>query len=311
MLDTDRYRAVLLDDSIPTGDDPVGQTRLTTFQITFPRIVLAEFNTHRMFARNAASSRAIPTKVLLDDVAKRPYIPDPFGKNQRGMQANGPLDAAVTEKAYLAYMRARRSALGAARELAALGVHKEDVNRLLEPWLWTTVVVTGTTAAYANFFHLRCDAQAHPAIRRIALKMRDAYRAATPRSLAMGAWHTPYATTLPSTVSDADRVRVSVGRCARVSVLGHDGEIDAARDIALHDRLMAAGHWSPFEHQATPVAGHRPDLDAAGARTGPVWGVAGAQNRADLGGNLGHGWVQYRKTCPGEYVTTLGGADGG
>ena len=51
------YHAEVLIDSV----NPAGQ-RLTTFVLRFPRFVLSEFNTHRMFSRNASSSRAIPTR---------------------------------------------------------------------------------------------------------------------------------------------------------------------------------------------------------------------------------------------------------
>ena len=49
--------------------------RLTTFICVFPRIVLAEFNTHRMLSRNSASSRAIPFNKMLEMVKTNPFIP--------------------------------------------------------------------------------------------------------------------------------------------------------------------------------------------------------------------------------------------
>ena len=36
--------------------------RVTTMEVTMHRFVLAEFNTHRVFSRNSASSRAIPVR---------------------------------------------------------------------------------------------------------------------------------------------------------------------------------------------------------------------------------------------------------
>ena len=40
-----------------------------------PRIILAEFNTHRLFSRNSASSRAIPFKKMVQSVLENPFIP--------------------------------------------------------------------------------------------------------------------------------------------------------------------------------------------------------------------------------------------
>jgi thymidylate synthase ThyX len=60
--------------------------RLTTFIITFPRFILAELNTHRMFSRNSASSRAIPFKKMVESVQKNPFIPIAWQKDHSGMQ---------------------------------------------------------------------------------------------------------------------------------------------------------------------------------------------------------------------------------
>ena len=60
--------------------------RITTFLLTFPRIILAEFNTHRMFSRNSASSRAIPFKKMVESVETNPFIPIAWQKDHKGMQ---------------------------------------------------------------------------------------------------------------------------------------------------------------------------------------------------------------------------------
>ena len=39
--------------------------RLTTFEIEYPRFILAELNTHRQLSRNSSSSRAIPIQNIL------------------------------------------------------------------------------------------------------------------------------------------------------------------------------------------------------------------------------------------------------
>ena len=49
--------------------------RVTTMEVTFHRTVLAEFNTHRMFSRNSASSRAIPVEKMLMRAVANPAWP--------------------------------------------------------------------------------------------------------------------------------------------------------------------------------------------------------------------------------------------
>lgn len=134
-------------------------------------------------------------------------------------------------------------------------VHKSVTNRLLEPFMWHTAIITATE--WSNFFALRTDKNAQPEFRHIALMMQKLYETNTPRYLGYSSWHLPL-------VKDNEVFgdhypfdwdywkKVSVGRCARVSYLTHDGVRDPDADVALHDRLMTNGHLSPFEHVATP-----------------------------------------------------------
>lgn len=252
------YAAKIIADSL----SPAG-VRLTTFEVTFPRIVLAEFNTHRMFSRNSASSRAIPVKKMIERVMADPYIPTSWGKNQRGMQAEQEVAGEVSQRARQQWLIARDEAVGAARRLLDLGIHKQLTNRLLEPFMWHTVIVTATE--WDNFFHLRN----HPG-RRVSCKDGTVV------------W------------VGADPVKISVGRCARVSYLTHDGRRDPDEDVALHDRLLQSGHLSPFEHVARPRQSDDDDRYSYGLFH-PEVGLTDAWF-----GNF-RGWVQYRKTIPGEF----------
>ena len=242
------YSARILADSL----SPAG-CRLTTFEVTFPRIVLAEFNTHRMLSRNSASSRAIPVEKRIAAVEADPFVPESFGRNQRGMQAANALDGTEAAAAEHSWRVACQMAIGEARVLAGLGVHKQLANRLIEPFCWHTVIVSATE--WQNFFNLRCHAAAQPEIRRSAEMMRELYQASQPAKLHIGEWHLPL-------VSDEERHEiephrlplVSAGRCARVSYLTHDGRRDPAEDVRLANQLMANGHMSPFEHPAQALA---------------------------------------------------------
>lgn len=270
--------ARILADSIRADGEPV---RLTTFELQYPRFVHSEFMTHRLLSRNAASSRAIPIERMIADVLEDPAMPVHWGSNKPGMQAGAELTSNTREEAQWYWLRARGQAVDTAREMSALGLHKQIVNRILEPWALITVICTATD--WANFYHLRRDAQAQPEIHALADAMWTAQQASTPTPRASGwgpaadEWHLPLVTmdereTLPL----ADLIKISTGRCARVSYLTHEGKRDPAADIALHDRLAASGHWSPFEHAAR------------------------VQDTPTRSGNF-YGWNQYRKTLPAEH----------
>jgi thymidylate synthase ThyX len=238
---------VVLDSVSPAG------VRLTTIEVTLHRFVLAELNTHRVFSRNSASSRAIPTPKQLQRIVEDPAIPIEFGTNQRGMQAAAPLTGAEHDAALAAWLEARDRAVEAAERLFDLGVHKQVVNRILEPFMWHTVIVTATD--WDGFWQQRCSPLAQPEIRVAAEAMRAVFEASEPTPVAAGEWHTPYLRPDEADLDPELRTRVSAARCARVSYLTHDGRRDLSADETLYERLVTAdpAHWSPLEHVATPA----------------------------------------------------------
>ena len=253
---------------------PETGSRLTTFELTYPRFIHSEFMTHRKFSRNSASSRAIPTKILLDQVKNHPVIPIHWGRLQSGMQAFEELNGVSALECKQGWLYLRDAAVQTVERMYALKLHKQIANRLLEPWMWITVVATSDERGLKNFFKLRCHEAAEPQIQKLAYMMLQEYSESVPRTLEIGQWHSPY----------SDDIVVSVARCARLSYLNQLGkEVDGKRvpwskadDYALHDRLAEMGHWSPFEHQAeccNPLIG---------------------------GSNFCDGWFQYRKTFVGE-----------
>jgi thymidylate synthase ThyX len=209
--------------------------------------VLAELNTHRVFSRNSASSRAIPTHKRIAQVLDDPAIPIEFGSNQAGMQAGAPIED--EDKARNEWLRARDAAVEHASALLEMGVHKQVVNRVLEPFMWHTVVISSTY--WENFFDQRCSPLAQPEIRAFAEVVRGAIEGSEPDWLTPGEWHLPF--TRDSTYADTyEQIRVSVARCARTSYETHDGEIDVAKDLELYQKLVNARpmHASPLEHVA-------------------------------------------------------------
>lgn len=315
------YSAKILADSI----SPL-KHRLTTFEVCFPRLVLAEFNTHRMFSRNSASSRAIPVSKQLKKIMVDPFIPERFGINQAGMQSHEFHEGAKHDEAVRVWLKGRDRAVATAFELMLgesifisvatanggslsdvtndrfdhlinlldpkyreehlpdveiLNVHKQLANRVLEPYMWHTVIVTATE--WGNYFALRVDKEAQPEIRRIAELMLELYESNEPTFVDFGSWHLPLVR--PEEIKSKelpydDWRKVSAGRCARVSYLTHDGVRAPYADIELHDRLSGNGHMSPLEHPARPMT----PLEY---ENGP-WS-----------GNF-HGWHQYRKDLPNE-----------
>jgi hypothetical protein len=236
------------------------EKRITTFELTFPRCVLAEFNTHCQLARNSASSRAIPVEKIIARVLETPFVPDRFSKNQKGMQASeywvpgDPEYPSCTEQ----WLNARDAAVKHAKVLTGLGVHKQDVNRLLEPWMWQTVIATATWEYWdwPNFIRLRASDQADPKISKVAYMLRDVAKAHEPKRLDVDQWHLPL-TGFPGDeeLTPNELIKVSTARCARVSYLTHEGIRDVQADLDLFKGLQGNGHYSPFEHAAHPHSG--------------------------------------------------------
>ncbi len=281
--------------------------RLVTVVLTLPRIVLAELNTHRVFSRSSASSRAIPVQRQIDKLKKDPFIPFYWGKNQKGMQADQELTPDLIDSARAIWVESSRKQIDFAEQMMALGVHKQLTNRLLECFMYHEVIITATQ--WDNWDHLRRDKDAAPEIQKSAVMMHDCIDASRPVLLGDDQWHLPF--TLDS---EAERfglealIQISVGRCARVSYANHEGVSDPEADVQLAKRCRA-GHMAPWEHAARPMTiteramfvGQRPlprAMDPQNPLSGPVgWGAGQPQHFL---GNF-NGWVQARKLIHGEW----------
>lgn len=241
--------------------------RITTLELEYPRFIHSEFMTHRMFSRNASSSRAIPIENVIEAVHERPAKPIHWGKNQSGMQAKGELDVSARKYAEGAWELASNYSARIAEFMKDAGAHKQIVNRILEPFQFIKVVVTATE--YENFFQLRCHADAQPEMQELANCMADARASSEPFRLYQGEWHTPYVNSdrgdtgklfyfVDSNVGDyhvslEDALKISSSCCAQVSYRLLDNSIEKA--VRVYEKLVESHpvHASPFEHQATPV----------------------------------------------------------
>jgi len=244
-------QASILADSIAPSD-----TRLTTMKVTMPRFVLAEFNTHRVFSRNAGSSRAISVERRLKAVMDNPVIPVEWGIEQKGMQATGLVDERTEHIVRDVWLEARNFAVEAAQVLNAVGIHKQIVNRLIEPFSYVDVIVSSTL--WDNFFTLRCSPMAQPEMRVVAEHMREAFEKSVPTFVPWGQWHCPTINKQDMLESECldDALLTACGRIARVSYHAHPKTLEEDRNLAR--MLMTNGHWSPFEHVAKAELGARP-----------------------------------------------------
>lgn len=275
--------------------------RITTFVCTFWRLLLAEWNTHRVFSRNAASSRAIPSAKMIEAVLAAPFVPWHWPAEQKGMQGGPPLGYEEQRACRAEWLAARDDAVKQARRLKDLGLHKSIGNRLLEPFMWASDVVTSTE--WDNFFNLRAHEGAEPHFADLAFAMAELYFVTKPVKVDYGEWHLPFiqrqeldslALLGPGRLK-AEQLetlkRVSAARCARVSYTvryeeesagtGVEAEPRVDRDLARYDKLVNSRpvHASPFEHVATP---HEAMFSGIGA----------CRNF--------RGWVQFRGEIPEE-----------
>jgi hypothetical protein len=317
------YSARVLADSI----SEVGGIRLTTLEATFPRPYLAEFNTHRMFSRNSASSRAIPPEKNIERVINDPYIPETFGARVKGMGYGIDLDPENAEKANRVWRAAAQSAVRHAHALNEANIDKSRVNRLLEPFMWHTVIVTATD--WDNFWYLRqpmngpvpnAEHGAQPEMQIIARMMREAYMESEPKLLLQDEWHLPLVD--PNewgfAVNNEDErkamvpqvKRVSTRRVARVSFDKHTDTEPWSSSVIKAGDLLTNFHLSPTEHVARQFSRDEwhairegQQMVAKHRQLGNVM-IDHICREMEYIGNF-HGYVQFRKEIPDEHNALL------
>jgi thymidylate synthase ThyX len=234
--------------------------RLTTFVLEYPRFIHSELLTHRVFSRNASSSRAIPIEKMIAQVVESPSMPVEWGKNTAGMQAKEVLSEGESEKAKEVWLAARDDIVKHVRQLVRLGVHKQIANRLLEPWQTMRTILSGTD--FENFFALRAHSDAQPELRTLAFLMLQRFTTNKPTLIQTGGWHIPFGDQMKSKLksksdlSEEDKRQIAVARCARVSYVNFEGKNDCEADKKLYDRLVGASppHLSPTEHIAKALS---------------------------------------------------------
>ncbi|RQT19391.1 hypothetical protein DF044_01645 [Burkholderia contaminans] len=259
--------AKVIEDSIASNG-----VRLTTVEVRFPRIVAAELLRHRKFSQNSGSSRAIPIRRMLRQVWSRPACPVEWGTNQPGMQAGAELKGWRLKVAQATWRSAARFAALHSWVLMKLGAHKQIANRVTEPYQYISVLISSTD--WGNFDELRCHPDADPTMRALAIEIMTAVEVSVPRRLRIAEWHLPYVSAAErEALPIEEQIKLSVARCARISINPFDGDASHTREFERYAKLVGARpiHASPTEHQATP-----------------------ALSSAQKGGNF-DGWLQHRQ----------------
>lgn len=298
---------------------------IVSFELEFPRIILAEFNTHNALSKNASSSRAIPVATMLKQVRENPAFPSRFGAANTGMQDKGEHSAEVqiemgtlevtgTPKEAWAYAALICSDM--AESFHRAGYAKQICNRLIEPFQMMKVVMTATELQ--NFFWLRDHHMADPTIAELAAEIKAAYEASVPTKLQPGEWHVPYyndGVWIPaSTARTTDgpvvvdkfghslehALVISSSCCAQVSYRKLDDTIEKARSVVARLNLQGEEpdqpvHASPLEHQATPI--DKPRHNPLHPSAWPE-GITHMDRDGTLcSGNL-KGFIQHRQLVP-------------
>lgn len=217
--------------------------RLISIETKAPKFLDAEIEKHRMISSNSSSSRAIPT----NKISSTPFLPLDVRKEQKGMQGYEALDEENLKRFYHDLIVLYRQ-VKEVTSLWAGTVHKQHLNRYLEPFTIQTKIMTATEEVWEYFLGLRCAEDADPNIQFLANEIKKAINNSIPQKLKVGEWHLPYI----DSVAEEDR-DISAARCARTSYKTHEGKepsIDA--DLNLAKFLLKAKHLTPFEHQASP-----------------------------------------------------------
>jgi len=309
-------KASIIYDAI--GDDA---PRILTFELIYPRFIHAELMTHRVFSRNAASSRAIPVMTMIQMIRDNIALPASWRFNEKGMQGFTEVPETIAHQAEMLWRMGLEAVIPIAERMNDINLHKQHINRLLEPWALIRTVVTSTQ--WANWFSLRDHPDADPTIAALAAEMKKAMDASTPTHIAAGEWYLPYVSgdqdTIDGCIEWADNVsmidiqkfrlpahsreavatevmkRVSAARCARTSYKTFDGQKSkVSADFDLFNKLVSADliHASPTEHQATPDKFHP---------------MTNRWMTSQRHGNF-NGWIQHRKELPNENQDNIVGA---
>lgn len=253
---TTQYKAEFLRGTIhPNFSNGETDKVLISMMCTHPYSILVEISKYSRIRINSASLRAIPTAKIIEMVEANPFIPE-FTKNQKGMAANEYLNEQGRFYAEADWEGALKDAIAHAKYLAELGVAKQDVNRLLAPFMWNTIIATAPLTDWLHLLNQRLHPDADKKFQRLAQEIRTSLNNA---EFAENEQHLPFGTyemvdfsqPLPENKYTHDAISVinNIAQIARVSYLNR-GEFTFEQNLEFVNKLIANGHWSPFDHIA-------------------------------------------------------------
>ena len=260
--------------NICTAKCLVHYENLWTFELVYPRYIHSEFMTHRVFSRNASSSRAIPVKRMIEQVRKNPVIPPKVFMNQRGMVGETEADPVTTTAFHVLWEEAAENAYKTADMMERLGIHKQHVNRILEPFQFIKVIVTATE--WDNFFVLRLAPDAQPEMRELASAIYNEMKRYHNKDVGVLELDKEHIVVSLPYITDEDikevgkeeyhlLMKISAARCARVSYNNHDGsKPDIKKDLELYEHLYDSKHMSPLEHTCIRDEDYRKNANLTG-----------------------------------------------
>lgn len=230
---------------------------IATVVARYQRFIHGEVMTHKDFSRNASSSRAIPFKTMLKSIWNDMACPIHWGANQPGMQAQDELTGLALWWAKSMWVLTGRMVLILAWLMNLSGVHKQVINRMIEPWSYINVQITATS--WDRFYTLRIHGDAQPEIHDLAWNIRSALKGSKPVLLQRGEWHLPWIKPEERNLALDVLLKVSAARSARLSYTQHGSpKMHIGKDVALADKLLGTPpHMSPFEHQAQATPGEK------------------------------------------------------
>lgn len=290
--------------------DSISKTRITTFELEYPRMIHSEMMTHRMLSKNSSSTRAIPVARAIEIVEEKPAMPIHWGENNPGMSSNQELDEYRRIHAQELWINCMQSVISYVKSMSdkdSINGHKQWAGRWLETASFIKVVLTGTE--FNNLYALRHHKDAQPEFYELVDCMMRAQEQSVPNTLSHGEWHLPYIDYIDGkyytngTEVDLETAkRVSTSCCAQASYRKLDNTIEKANMIfsMLHlgDDSGQPAHASPSEHQATPMSDSSVSFDPS------TWDTGITHVRKDgsmWSGNF-RNWIQHRQLISNEAV---------
>ena len=230
-------------------DSLYSNTRLITLELQYPKFIQAQLNTSRQLAKNAASARAQPSDKFVEHI----FVPTKVGINKSGMSADTYLEGDTLASFQQDWLTLLDLMVDNVQELKnKYGVHKQLLNRLLEPWVMTKGIFTGTEESWRHMLSLRLHSDAQPEIHELAKHIQAAIGVSIPQVLEYGQWHLPYVDAVEAGTDNVN-IKVSASCIAQVSYRKQDSSLEKA--LAIFDKLHLLStdpanppHISPAQH---------------------------------------------------------------